>query len=448
MTRRSLGIPIVALAGFMLLLSGCGVFFGSVEPAATAPPTTTATTATSAASSTTAVAESATAQPPQGPEPGRVRALPDVELVLGHIEQLAGVIGIREAGSDGERVAAAYIEGVLAAAGYETAVEPFTAATRIDSSVALTAGGASVRPFMMRGSATGEATGRLVYGGLGAAEELATLDLEGAVLLVERGVLPFGEKARNAEAAGAVALLIANNRDGVYSGTLGDVPAGIPVVEIRQAEGEMLRPLAGRDVQMTVRASIDEIEVTSQNVVGRAGASCEVYLGAHYDSVPAGPGANDNASGTALLLEIARVQRADGVCVVAFGAEEIGLFGSQAFVDAHDVSGARLMLNFDMAGRLDGPIIVGDAALTEEILDALAGAGEFPIAAGVFPPFASSDHVSFSEVGVPSVTITSGDDPAIHTSEDEVGRISVATLETMLGIVDVVLGSVATGNTS
>jgi len=287
-----------------------------------------------------------------------------------------------------------------------------------------------------------------VYGGLGAAEELATLDLEGAVLLVERGVLPFGEKARNAEAAGAVALLIANNRDGVYSGTLGDVPAGIPVVEIRQAEGEMLRPLAGRDVQMTVRASIDEIEVTSQNVVGRAGASCEVYLGAHYDSVPAGPGANDNASGTALLLEIARVQRADGVCVVAFGAEEIGLFGSQAFVDAHDVSGARLMLNFDMAGRLDGPIIVGDAALTEEILDALAGAGEFPIAAGVFPPFASSDHVSFSEVGVPSVTITSGDDPAIHTSEDEVGRISVATLETMLGIVDVVLGSVATGNTS
>jgi len=83
---------------------------------------------------------------------------------------------------------------------------------------------------------------------------------------------------------------------------------------------------------------------------GSAGVRCEVYLGAHYDSVPAGPGANDNASGTALLLEVARVHRADRVCVVAFGAEEIGLFGSRTFVDEHDVSGARLMLNFDMAG--------------------------------------------------------------------------------------------------
>ena len=203
-----------------------------------------------------------------------------------------------------------------------------------------------------------------------------------------------------------------------------------------------LKPLAGPNVdlgvRLTVRASIDEIEVESQNVVGRSGERCEVYLGAHYDSVPAGPGANDNGSGTALLLEVARVHRADGVCVVAFGAEEIGLFGSRAFVDAHDVGGARLMLNFDMVGRLDGPIVIGDAELTQSILDALAGA--FPIAAGEFPPFASSDHVSFSDAGVPAVTITSGDDAAIHTSQDEVGRIAMEALETMLAIVDVALG--------
>jgi hypothetical protein len=89
---------------------------------------------------------------------------------LGYIEKLAGEIVVREARSDGERAAARYV----------TAVEPFMAATLIDSSAAVTAGGASVRPFMMRVSATGEATGRLVYGRLGAAEELATLDLEGA----------------------------------------------------------------------------------------------------------------------------------------------------------------------------------------------------------------------------------------------------------------------------
>jgi aminopeptidase YwaD len=257
-------------------------------------------------------------------------------------------------------------------------------------------------------------------------------------------VLTFDEKAANAETAGAVALLIANNEDGAYSGTLGDgVSAGIPVVAIRQAEGEMLRPLAepnaDQGVELTVRALIETIEVSSQNVVGRAGERCEVYLGAHYDSVSTGPGANDNASGTALLLEVARAQRTDGLCVVAFGAEEIGLFGSAAFVEEHDVSGARLMLNFDMVGRLDGPIIVGDDELTREILDALAG--EFPIRAGEFPPFALSDHVSFSEAGVAAVTITSGDDPAIHTSDDEAGRISSEDLGVMLEIADVVVSA-------
>ena len=59
-------------------------------------------------------------------------------------------------------------------------------------------------------------------------------------------------------------------------------------------------------------------------------------MGGHYDSVPAGPGANDNASGTATALEIASVLAADGelddVCFVLFGAEEVGLIGSGAFV--------------------------------------------------------------------------------------------------------------------
>ena len=443
MTQHLPKFPFAALAGAVLLLAGCG---GPSEA------TETIETATSAAEApTAATTATATTTPEAGPsaveEDKRSGAheASDAELVLGHIEQLALEIGVREAGSAGERAAAAYIEGVLAAAGYETTMEPFTASTRTDRSTLVTAGGVSVRPFMMNGSATGEATGRLLYGGLGAPEELAALELVGAVLLVDRGVLPFSEKVSNAEAAGAVAVVIANNGDGAYSGTLGGLRARIPVVAIRQAEGELLRPLAGRAVELTVRAAIEQIEVTSQNVVGRAGIRCEVYLGAHYDSVPAGPGANDNASGTALLLEVARVHRADGVCVVAFGAEEIGLFGSRAFVDEHDVSGARLMLNFDMAGRLDGPIIVGDAVLTREILAALVAAGEFPIEAGEFPPFASSDHVSFSDAGVSAVTITSGDDAAIHTSEDDLARISLEALATMLEIVDVALEELAVG---
>src|SRR3970040_357872 len=77
----------------------------------------------------------------------------------------------------------------------------------------------------------------------------------------------------------------------------------------------------------------------SQNVVARPpGAQCRVIAGGHYDSVPAGPGANDNASGTATAVEIARVLAADGefddACFVLFGSEEVGLIGSAAFVDS------------------------------------------------------------------------------------------------------------------
>jgi phosphotransferase system enzyme I (PtsI) len=64
-------------------------------------------------------------------------------------------------------------------------------------------------------------------------------------------------------------------------------------------------------------------------VVGRRGSECRAYIGGHYDSVPAGPGANDNASGTATMLELARVRPTDGLCVVAFGAEEVGLFRTE-----------------------------------------------------------------------------------------------------------------------
>ena len=52
------------------------------------------------------------------------------------------------------------------------------------------------------------------------------------------------------------------------------------------------------------------------------------------------------------LLEIARTHRLPGLCVVAFGAEEIGLFGSAAFVEQHDVAAASFMLNFDMTAKL------------------------------------------------------------------------------------------------
>ena len=60
-----------------------------------------------------------------------------------------------------------------------------------------------------------------MHGGLGSAADLAGVEAAGAVLLLDRGVITFAEKALNAEAAGAVAVIIVNNRPGSFRGSLG-----------------------------------------------------------------------------------------------------------------------------------------------------------------------------------------------------------------------------------
>src|SRR3970040_2177290 len=109
----------------------------------------------------------------------------------------------------------------------------------------------------------------------------------------------------------------------------------------------------------------------SQNVVARPpDGECRVIAGGHYDSVPAGPGANDNASGTATAVEIARVLAADGkfddACFVLFGSEEGGLIGSALFVDSltpAQKDALEGMLNFDMVGTGSQWFLAGSAAL-------------------------------------------------------------------------------------
>ncbi|MPZ98868.1 MAG: M28 family peptidase [Dehalococcoidia bacterium] len=364
-----------------------------------------------------------------------------------HVQALAVDIGSRPAGSAEEREAAEYIAGELRSYGYAVDVEPFSFASRVDDSLISLPDGVAMRPFGLGGSGSGEATGPLVDAGLGGEQALAEAGARGAVVVVQRGELTFEQKARNAQQAGAAALIIVNNEAGPLFGSLGGFQAQIPVVGAIPEDGEVLRDLARGDrAEVTVRAGIGSDQGDSQNVVARAGEECRWYIGGHYDSVPAGPGANDNASGTAVVLELARAHRTDGLCVIAFGAEEIGLFGSRAYVRDHDTNGAEWLLNFDMQGRIDGAKVIGDALLTEEVLIALEG-GDFPLVAGSFPRFASSDHVSFADAGVPAVTVTSGDDPFIHSSRDDIDNVHPDDLETMLAAADVMLEAMLTGVT-
>ncbi|MCM4169114.1 hypothetical protein KCTC52924_00119 [Arenibacter antarcticus] len=203
------------------------------------------------------------------------------------------------------------------------------------------------------------------------------------------------------------------------------------------------------------KGAIPKKEVKTWNVIGLIeGNDPElkkeyVVLGAHYDHLGTGGGpssksdkiaihhgADDNASGTSALLEIAEKLMANksalkrSVLLVAFGAEEQGLLGSRYFVENSVVplSQIKLMINMDMVGRLNGENHVY-----------MGGAGTFPNGVELMkelgPPLnlspivhagsvGGSDHVSFYEKNISVLGIHTGGHPQYHTPEDTVDLIN------------------------
>ncbi len=186
----------------------------------------------------------------------------------------------------------------------------------------------------------------------------------GSIALMQRGTCTFGAKATNALGAGAAAAIIFNRgTDGAtasFAGTLG-APIGLPVVGTSYAVGVDLGTPSGTTVRLT---SDTESEIRKTwNVfaeTARGNPHNVVMAGAHLDSVVPGPGVNDNGSGSASILEIAvqmqKVRPENRVRFAWWGAEELGLLGSNHYINdlgAHNPAGLEdigLYLNFDMVG--------------------------------------------------------------------------------------------------
>jgi aminopeptidase YwaD len=347
---------------------------------------------------------------------------------LEHARLLAEDIGSRPAGSDAELQAAQYIRGQLNSYGYEAELQPFPVRTVQDFGSDLTvtyAGGSrSLLKIAFSDSASGEAEGPLVYAGLGNPEEFPA-DTPGSIVLIERGVLPFSRKVANAEAAGAAGVLIYNSEPGLLAGRLND-PSNLPAATLSREDGLALVDLIENET-VSGRFSIDfraaDTEQSNNVITLPADGGCRHVVGGHYDSVPAGPGANDNASGTAVVIEIARVLaqtgETDGVCFALFGGEETGLLGSRAYVQAltaDELGGIEAMLNFDMLAVGEGWPLTGSTELADlvgEVAEGLDIPYRFSSASGL-----GSDHAPFIEARVPALMFNCFCDPNYHTSAD------------------------------
>ncbi|WP_307800894.1 M28 family peptidase [Actinomadura violacea] len=390
--------------------------------------------------------------PPAGSDLASLVALKDVRRHLSAFQQIADYNGgNRAVGGQGFEVSVRYVVGRLKKAGFEPRVQRFTfpywrerskpVLARVAPSKASYAVGTDFLTFAYSGA--GEVTAPVQAVDLPPSGE-GTSGCEsgdfahfrkGSIALMQRGTCSFATKVAKAKAAGAAAAVIYNKpgEKGPVNGTVEKV-APIPVVGPSYKAGAELAK-AARKGGLKLRVKTDAVhgKRSAGNVIadtrrGRAGNV--VVAGAHLDSVPAGPGINDNATGAAALLAVAEKigklpakDLRNRVRFAWWGAEEEGLVGSTHYVkslSAAERGRIALDLNFDMLGSPNGTRAVYDgdhsahagtvppagSGAIEKVFRDYFAARRLPVTQTPFD--GRSDYGPFVAKGIPSGGIETG----------------------------------------
>lgn len=332
-------------------------------------------------------------------------------------------LGPRVAGTPVTEKASAYLIDQYRKAGYITEVQTFTYSKFQDLGSNLTVDGATIEGRAFNGSISGKLNAPLVVvKNVGRTGDFAAVNVKGAIAIVRRGEIRFSEKARNAAAAGAVGLVIVNNEPGnLFGGSLAE-EVKIPVLALAGDRGNSLIELRQKaPINVSLNVNTERRVVNGRNIIAhlKGVTQPKIILGGHYDSVPGSPGANDNASGTAVVLAIARnlskTETARQAWFVAFDGEEDGLHGSVAFVNTAEpqfLSGLKGMLNFDMVGVNNQLGIGGTSSLTKFAQNVDPKVKTFGSSGG-------SDHAPFADKGVPILFFYRGQEPNYHSPDDQ-----------------------------
>jgi Zn-dependent M28 family amino/carboxypeptidase len=425
-----------------------------------------------------------------------------VEGVRAHQQALQEIAdangGTRAASTPGHQASADYVAGRMAAAGYEVSVQEFDFPYFAENSPAVLEQVSPAPTVYPNSGLDGFAT--MSYSGSGdvtAATQAVDLTLPpgadantstsgceaadfagfapGSIAVIQRGSCTFALKAINAEAAGAVGVIIFNEgqpgRTETVFGTLGEPAVTIPVVGAAYDVGVELA-VPGVVAQLSVDA-VSETRTTS-NVIADSPAGRDdrvLVVGAHLDSVEEGPGIQDNGSGSAAILEIAEqmadlgIEPRNKVRFAWWGAEEAGLIGSTRYVEsltARDIKNIAVNLNFDMIGSpnfvryvydgdgsatpLAGPN--GSGTVEKVFLDYFGEQG-LPVEPTAFD--GRSDYGPFIDAGIPAGGLFTGAeeiktpeqsavfggtagvalDPCYHQACDTFDNISLQALDEM-----------------
>ncbi|ORV35460.1 M28 family metallopeptidase [Mycobacterium conspicuum] len=292
------------------------------------------------------------------------------DAMMGHLSKLQDIAnansGTRAVGTPGYEASIDYVVDTLRGSGFDVQTPEFSARVFHADKGSVLLGGKTYEARALEyslGTPPDGVSGPLVSMPSGETSGCKSADFDGlpvrgAVVLVDRGGCPFAKKEDTAAQRGAAAMIVADNVDEQQmDGTLGaDTDVKIPSVGVTKSTGLLLRRQPG---QATIKLNASTQNVKARNVIAqtKTGSTTDVVMaGAHLDSVPEGPGINDNGSGVAAVLETA-VQLGNSPNVhnaVRFGfwgAEELGLIGSRNYVESLDLDALQhiaLYLNFDM----------------------------------------------------------------------------------------------------
>lgn len=375
------------------------------------------------------------------------------EEMMAFIESVASVDNARITGFEGEHQTADKIQETFESLGLETSVQSFPIQSYAlnSHSVQLVTDGdrllENANPLSYSiGTSSEGLLGQVVSVGLGAEENYKDVDVTGKIVLIQRGGEYFYVKNDRAFSHGAVGAIFYDPNGESISATLTHL-SEIPAVSITKEDAtwmeQKLLESQVVEVKITIDAKCEDSE--SKNVIGIYRSKDnkdgkKVIVGAHYDGVNT-PAANDNASGTAVVLEMARalaeqkVELPFDVQFMTFGAEEIGLVGSDYYASQmtrDEIKNTICMINFDMVGVGDG-IDISTAGDPRALSLVKQGQDVFKEIGFTATTSESdrSDHASFATVGVKAIYIQATPDHNYHTDEDTIDKIDPEMLKHM-----------------
>ncbi|KAB2334549.1 M20/M25/M40 family metallo-hydrolase [Cytobacillus depressus] len=402
----------------------------------------------------------------------KIVARVDAERAIEHIKYLSKEIGTRPGGLEAEKKSADYIARTLKSYGYDVEYQYFPVDDQYIANVALPDGKVWEMSAAVNGVISDTAVKAEVVFVEGGTNANDFTDVSGKVVLMERAssTADYRAQVENAVQAGAAGVVLQSlvGSRGNYGQAFNPSLAkkyDVPVFGSAYIQGEWLKEQMKKGTVEISLTAKHYSNLQSVNVIATKKAKSkdenvkEVILGAHHDSVVGAPGANDNASGVGLMLELARVYKGYNtdktLKFIAFGSEERGLLGSKYYVEQlsqeqRDQIEAvfvpdMVATNYDKAKNLYAMTVDGS---TNIVTDSTTAAGARLGNSDILPgTFGSSDHVYFHRAGIPAALfiwmgIDSWDplvyhiEKVYHTPQDTIeDNISAERMQSALDII-------------